>query len=134
MNFLYVCQIMFAFMYFDLDKEGTFCLICNFNNHFILDWKIYFRFLYKITVKTIIRVDFLLIRLGFCWKFQNFGAQESCEKYIFLKRFLSSCPKNAIFKLLKHKNHLLRALFSPNSPSGILGGCKSTLIMSWLLI
>ena len=28
------------------------------------------------TVKTIIRVDFLLIRLGFCRNFQIFGAKE----------------------------------------------------------
>ena len=33
-----------------------------------------------ITVKTIIRVDFLLIHLGFCQNFQIFRATEVCEK------------------------------------------------------
>ena len=32
------------------------------------------------TVKTIIRVDFLLIHLGFCRNFQIFRATEVCEK------------------------------------------------------
>ena len=35
---------------------------------------------FKSTVKTIMRVDFLLIRLGFCRNFQIFGAKEICKK------------------------------------------------------
>ena len=110
--------------------------ICSHGSHstLILDFQIQFFSEKRKYRKNYNKSRLLINSFGILLKNSNFWSSRNLWKINIFKNIFCSCPKKAIFKLINLKNHWFGVPFSPKYPMGILGGHKSTLIMSRLLI